>query len=63
MEKSKEVKPHDQIIHFIGGYKRTIKDVIRVWENEWTHIITLDGKEWIINKNNVLCVERIARVA
>lgn len=60
---SKKVSPHSQIIHFKGGYKRTIYNVIRVWENEWTHIVTLEGKEWIINKNNVLCVERSAKVS
>jgi hypothetical protein len=50
--------PSTQIIHFIGGIKRTIPDVVYVWENEMTHILTLEGTEWIINKNNVLCVEK-----
>lgn len=59
----KKITPHTQIIHFIGGYKRTIYNVVRLWENEYTHIITLEGKEWIINKNNVLCIERSALVS
>jgi hypothetical protein len=54
------VKPHTQIIHFIGGYKRTIQNVVSVWENEYTHILTGNGVEWIINKRNVLCVEKKA---
>lgn len=66
MEKSKSfgktkingVTPHDQIIHFRGGVKRHIRNVVYVWENEMTHLITMDGTEWLINKNNVLCVER-----
>lgn len=61
MGKANEKAVHDQIIHFVGGHKRTIRNVIDVWENEMTHILTIEGKEWIINKSNVLCVERIYR--
>lgn len=50
--------PHTQIIHFIGGYKRTIYDVRYIWENEMTHLIDGKGVEWIINKPNVLAVEK-----
>ena len=50
---------HSQIIHFVGGQKRYITGITRIWENEMTHLLTLDGTEWIINKNNVLCVERV----
>ncbi len=46
-----------QIIHFVGGYKRTIYNIVKVYENEMTHILTAEGIEWIINKNNVLAVE------
>ena len=53
----KQVHPHCQIIHFVGGNKRTITDIVRIWENEMTHLITLNGTEWVINKNNVLCTE------
>lgn len=49
---------HDQIIHFIDGHKRTIKGVKYVWENEMLHLITENGNEFIINKNNVLFVQR-----
>ena len=52
------VKPHTQIIHFRNGDKRTISDIVSVWENECVHLLTLDGVEWVINKNNVLCMER-----
>ncbi len=54
-------KGHTQIIHFRGGTKRTIRDIQALWENEWTHIIDGEGREWIINKNNVLCVEVIKK--
>ena len=57
--KKEEIKPHIQIVHFVGGLKRTIPGVVRVWENEWTHIIDIGGTEWIINKNLVLFVEKV----
>ena len=56
-----ENETFDQIIHFKGGYKRTIYNVEYIWENEMTHIVTADGIEWLINKDNVLCVEVIRR--
>ena len=52
-------KKHRQIIHFVGGVKRTIENVVYVWENEMTHIMTEEGVEWVVNKSNVLCVERV----
>ncbi|MCK9369535.1 hypothetical protein M0R04_06480 [Candidatus Dojkabacteria bacterium] len=59
MKNFKFVKPRTQIIHFVGGVKRTISDIIAVKENEMVHLTTLSGTEWIINKNNVLMVEVI----
>ena len=50
---------HRQILHFVGGKKQTINDVREIWENEMTHVIDGHGREWIINKANVLCVEVI----
>ena len=50
---------HHQIIHFVGGIKRQIQNVKYVWENEMTHIVDTDGVEYIINKNNVLFVEKL----
>jgi hypothetical protein len=50
---------HTQIIHFVGGYKRTIREIVSVWENECIHIMTKSGIEWVINKKNVLCCEKI----
>lgn len=49
---------HDQIIHFIDGHKRYIKGVKWVWENEMLHLITENDNEFIINKTNVLFVQR-----
>jgi|26BtaG_2_1085354.scaffolds.fasta_scaffold01347_16 hypothetical protein len=54
-------KGHTQIIHFIGDVKRTIRNVQKIWENEWTHIISGSDREWIINKKNVLYVEIIRK--
>lgn len=56
---SKLVNKHRQIIHFVEGTKRTIENVVYIWENEMTHILVDNGTEWIINKDNVLCVERV----
>jgi hypothetical protein len=50
---------HTQILHFVGGIKRTIPNIIKVYENEMCHILTADGVEWIINKNNLLAVEKL----
>lgn len=58
-KKEKVNNTHRQIIFFINGEKRTIDNVIKVWENEMVHIVTIDGAEWIINKKNVLCVKKI----
>ena len=50
-------KPHNQIIHFIDGNKRTLLKVIKVWQNTWTHVLLENGTEWIINPENVLAIE------
>lgn len=50
---------HTRIIHFVGGEKRTIQKVVSVWENQFVHIMTANGIEWIINRDKVLCVEVI----
>ena len=49
---------HDQIIHFVGGSKRYIAGVQWIWENEMLHLLTINGTEFIINKDNVLFVQR-----
>ena len=49
---------HDQIIHFVDGHKRYIKGVKYIWENEMLHLITENEIEFIINKANVLFVQR-----
>jgi len=46
-KKMKSFTPCIHIIHFINGYKRTIPNVICVWENEAVHLLTLEGGEWI----------------
>ena len=52
------VQIHDQVIHFKGGVKRYVQRVKYIWENEMIHLVTEDGTEYIINKDNVLFVER-----
>ena len=50
-------RKHNQIIHFRDGHKRTINNVIKVWQQGWTHIVQESGVEWIINDGNVDCIE------
>lgn len=50
-------RKHNQIIHFTDGNKRTLFNCVKVWQNTWTHIKQEDGKEWIINPDNVLMIE------
>ena len=50
-------RKHNQIIHFRDGYKRTINNVIKVWQQGWTHVIQENGIEWIVNDENVDCIE------
>lgn len=52
-----QTKPHNQIIHFRGGLKRTLNNVVKVWQNTWCHVLLADGTEWIINQENVLAIE------
>jgi hypothetical protein len=49
---------HDQIVHFKGGTKRTISQVKWIWENEMIHLITVNNIEFIINRDNVLFIQR-----
>jgi len=52
---------HHQIIHFIGGEKLLIQNVTYIWEKEMVHIVDAIGVEYVINKNNVLYYERVAK--
>ena len=56
---SRQIKGHTQIVHYVGGQKQTIRNIQEHWENEMVHVIDGTGKEWIINKANVLSVEVI----
>ena len=50
-------RKHNQIIHFKDGVKRSLNNVVKVWQNTWTHIRLENGVEWIINPDNVLAIE------
>jgi hypothetical protein len=49
---------HSQIIFFKSGHKKTIHNVVEINENEMTKIITENGVEYYVNKNEVEMVER-----
>jgi len=51
----------DQIIHFSGGNKRTVRGVISstIQQGEFTKFMTTKWVMWMINTNNVDCIEVI----
>lgn len=48
-----------QIIHFLGGEKRTFEGVITnvVKQGQFTKLTTVDGRMVLVNDKNVLCIE------
>jgi hypothetical protein len=48
-----------QIIHFIGGEKRTFENIksTSVKQGQFTKLTTKDGRMILINDKNVLCIE------
>lgn len=49
---------HDQIIFFTNGSQRYVLGVTHVWQNKWTHLLTENGQEIIVNPDKVLYVQR-----
>ena len=54
-----DTKTVTQIIHFVGGIKRTFTGLIpdTIKQGQYTKIMTLDGRLIVINDDNVLCIE------
>jgi len=48
-----------QIIHFVGGIKRTFESVstTEIKQGQMTKLKTKNGRIILINDNNVLCIE------
>ena len=48
-----------QIIHFIGGIKRTYNGIITesIKQGQFTKFTCKDGTMIVVNDNNVLCIE------
>ena len=48
-----------QIIHFVGGTKRTFHDILSssIKQGQFTKMKCKDGTMIMINDNNVLCIE------
>ena len=53
----KNCKKHNQIVHFDNRTKGTYLNVIRVWQDTLIHIITENGKEFLVNPERVLTTE------
>ena len=49
--------PHTQEIQFDNGTKLTLRDVKKIEQGNWTHIIANGGKEYITNNNRILFVK------
>ena len=51
-----------QIIHFVGGEKRTFENIksTTVKQGQFTKLSTKDGRMILINDKNVLCIEVFA---
>jgi len=48
-----------QIIHFVGGEKRTFNGIVSesIKQGQFTKFKTIDGNMICINDKNVLCIE------
>jgi hypothetical protein len=55
----KQGKYVTQIIHFMGGEKRTFEDIETsvIKQGQFTKLTTADGRMIMINDKNVLCIE------
>jgi hypothetical protein len=55
----KQGKYVTQIIHFVGGEKRTFEDIEAsvIKQGQFTKLATADGRMIMINDKNVLCIE------
>ena len=48
-----------QIIHFVGGVKRTYHGILSesIKQGQFTKMVLEDGSMLMVNDNNVLCIE------
>lgn len=55
----KQGKYVTQIIHFVGGEKRTFEtiDSEYIKQGQFTKLVSKDGRMILINDKNVLCIE------
>lgn len=55
----KQGKYVTQIIHFVGGEKRTFEEIDSefIKQGQFTKLTTKDGRMILINDKNVLCIE------
>ncbi len=56
-DSGKNCKKHNQIIHFDNCTKATYLNIIRVWQDTLVHIVTEEGKEYLVNPKRVLSTE------
>ena len=55
----KQGKYVTQILHFVGGEKRTFNNIVstEIKQGQFTKLTTKDGRMILINDKNVLCIE------
>jgi hypothetical protein len=58
----KQGKYVTQILHFVGGEKRTFNNIksSEIKQGQFTKLTTSDGRMILINDKNVLCIEVFA---
>jgi hypothetical protein len=52
-----------QIIHFVGGEKRTFHNILSssIKQGQFTKMMLKNGDLLMVNDNNVLCIETISQ--
>lgn len=48
---------HTQIVHYDNGAKLTLTDVICVWQDSLVHLVSENGRHYLINPSRVLHTE------
>lgn len=54
-----KVPSHTQILHYDNGTKLTCVGVIHVWQDTLIHLVTDEGRHYLVNPTRVLHTEII----
>ena len=48
---------HTQIVHYDNGSKLTLTDIVCVWQDTLVHMISENGRHYMVNPHRVLHTE------